>query len=323
LADRLEMLAYNAKPGTCLPDYWAHQYDQQANQVLVSKAKRKWSSNGDDSNLYGLEPNFGCCTANMHQGWPKFVAHLWMATPDNGLAAVAYGPSEVMAKVADGVDAIIRETTDYPFDGRLRFKVQVTRMAEFPLYFRIPAWADGASLKAGGRTISTKPGTFAVVKRTWTSGDGVELNLPMRLRTETRYNNAVAIYRGPLAFALKIGESYRRLKVHHDKLPAVDWEITPTTPWNYGLILDREHPEKSVKVTTGKIGKLPFAQETAPVVLHVKGREVPEWQFADNSAGETPTSPIKTGHPVTDLELVPYGSARLRITEFPVVDTAK
>ena len=79
-------------PATLSPDMWAHQYDQQANQVLCSLRARRWVSNGPESNLFGLEPNFGCCTANMHQGWPKLVASLWMASPDEGLAAVAYGP---------------------------------------------------------------------------------------------------------------------------------------------------------------------------------------------------------------------------------------
>ena len=51
------------------------------------------TTNGPESNLYGLEPNFGCCTANMHQGWPKFAAHLWMKTPDEGIVAAAYAPS--------------------------------------------------------------------------------------------------------------------------------------------------------------------------------------------------------------------------------------
>jgi uncharacterized protein len=56
-------------------------------------AKRNWTDNTDDwSNIYGLEPHYGCCTANMHQGWPKFVKKLVMATPDGGLAIVAYGP---------------------------------------------------------------------------------------------------------------------------------------------------------------------------------------------------------------------------------------
>ena len=53
-----------------------------------------WSTNGDDSNLFGLEPNFGCCTANLHQGWPKFVSSLWMGTNDGGFVAVAYAPSQ-------------------------------------------------------------------------------------------------------------------------------------------------------------------------------------------------------------------------------------
>ena len=41
LADRLELLAFNSLPGTTTPDFWAHQYDQQANQVLVSGAKKR------------------------------------------------------------------------------------------------------------------------------------------------------------------------------------------------------------------------------------------------------------------------------------------
>ena len=95
--DRLEKIAFNALPGTITEDFWAHQYDQQPNQVMCSLSKRNWSTNGPDSNIFGLEPNFGCCTANLHQGWPKLVSHLWMATPDGGLAAVTYAPSEVTA----------------------------------------------------------------------------------------------------------------------------------------------------------------------------------------------------------------------------------
>jgi uncharacterized protein len=202
----------------------------------------------------------------------------------------------------------------------VRFTIQVSRAAEFLLQFRIPAWAEGASLRVKGKKqAAVKPGSFAALKATWQSGDVVELDLPMKLRTESRYNDAVSIYRGPLAFSLRIGESFRKLKSHHDKLPVADWEITPTTPWNYGLILDRQRPEKSIEVATRKPGQKPFSNETAPVVLSVKGRALPDWTLADNSAGEAPGSPATSQQPVTALELVPYGCTRLRITEFPVL----
>ena len=319
LADRLELLAYNAQPGAWTADCWAHQYDQQANQVLCSKAKREWRSNDDTSNLYGLEPNYGCCTANMHQGWPKFVSHLWMATPDGGLAAVAYGPSLVKAKVADGVEVTIQEQTDYPFDGGVKFVVTTPLATEFPLHLRVPAWAEGATIKVRGKKTSVQAGTFAVVKRTWRSGDVLELNLPMKLQTETRYNNAVTILRGPLVFSLKIGEQYRQLKAHHPTLPTSDWEVSPTTPWNYGLLIDRNAVQESIRVTTKKPGKVPFAQEGAPVVLKLTGRAIPGLVLVQNSAGKTPPSPVTSDQPDTKLELIPYGSTRLRITEFPVI----
>ncbi|MDP2897439.1 MAG: glycoside hydrolase family 127 protein [bacterium] len=320
LADRLELLAYNANPGTCTPDYWAHQYDQQANQVLCTVAKRDWSTNGDSSNIYGLEPNYGCCTSNMHQGWPKFVSHMWMATHDNGLAAVAYGPNEVKARVADGVEVTITEETEYPFDGSVEFAISLPQPTAFPLYLRIPAWADGTSIRSGDETIRPGGGTFAVLKRTWKSGDAVKLDLPMKLRTETRYNNSVSVLRGPLYFSLKIGERYEKLKSYHDTLPAADWAIHPTTPWNYGLILDRENPQEFISTVRGKIGKTPFAQETAPVILKVKGRAIPNWKLVNNSAGDPPISPVKSDEPITDLEMIPYGCTRLRITEFPVIE---
>ncbi len=283
-------------------------------------AKRHWSSNNDSSNVYGLEPNFGCCTANMHQGWPKFVAHMWMATHDHGLAAVAYGPSVVRAKVADGTEVVVREVTDYPFGESVRFEIRAARPVSFPLHLRIPGWARGATLIDGEKHTSAKPGEFLVVNRRWQSGDVVELKLPMPLRVESRYHQSVAVYRGPLVFSLKIGERFDAIKRHHSTLPAVDWSIQPTTPWNYALAIDRAQPERSIQVAhVTRPGKLPFAQETAPIVLSANGRAVPEWKLVDNSAGDVPTSPVVSDQPLTKLELIPYGCTRLRITEFPVL----
>ena len=88
--------SHNASGGV-LAGYVGPPADQQANQVLAPghpAVDQQWA----DSNLFGLGPNYGCCTANLHQGWPKLVAHLWLAAPDEGLAAAAYGPCRVTAR---------------------------------------------------------------------------------------------------------------------------------------------------------------------------------------------------------------------------------
>ncbi len=130
LADRLEKVAYNALPATLSNDMWSHQYDQQPNQIACTRAHRQWSTNGPDSNLFGLEPNFGCCTANLHQGWPKLVSSLWMATDDGGLVAAAYAPNRVHTKLR-GVEVSIDEETDYPFRGAVQFAIHTARPITF------------------------------------------------------------------------------------------------------------------------------------------------------------------------------------------------
>ncbi|MCC7352763.1 MAG: glycoside hydrolase family 127 protein [Anaerolineae bacterium] len=317
MADRLERIAYNALPATFSPDMWAHQYDQQVNQVLCTLAKRNWTTNGDESNLFGLEPGYGCCTSNMHQGWPKFASSLWMATPEGGLAAIAYAPSEVKVTAHSGRQMTIIEETDYPFGEVVRFTVQAAESVAFPLTLRAPSWCDEATVRfADGTTRPLPAGTFQTVERRWQPGETLTLTLPMEVKAQKRYHDAVALARGPLVFSLKIGEEWRYLR---GEKPHADWEVLPTTPWNYGLMVDREHPERSVTVITRPVGEMPFSPEGAPVLLKVKGRHVPGWTLVQNSAGPLPQSPVRSNEPVEQLTLIPYGSSNLRVSEFPEI----
>jgi uncharacterized protein len=322
LADRLEALAYNALPGACTADLQFHQYDQQANQVDVSVAPRGFD-NSETANLYAIAPHYPCCTYNMHHAWPRLVEHLWMATHDQGLVAAAYAPCRVSALVADGSRVTVTETTEYPFDGTVRFRLDTGRPARFPVSFRIPGWADGAELSFPGGTARCVPGAIHRVERTWQGGDECTLTLPTPIRTETRFNGAIAILRGPLYFSLRIGASYRDLG------GGTGWDIQATTPWNYGL--ETTPDGRGIEAAGNAVGGFPFASRgepvngepyagSEPVVLKVRGRRIAGWgrdrEYPANTA-DPPPSPVRPDGPVEDLELIPYGCSRLRISEFP------
>jgi len=319
--DRLERIAFNALPGTFSKDMWAHQYDQQPNQVMSTLEKRGWTTNGPESNVFGLEPNFGCCTANMHQGWPKFVASLWMATPEGGLAAVAYGPNQVNTSVKGGVAVTIKEETEYPFRGEIRFAVNPAQSVAFPLQLRIPAWAEGTAVTVNGaQKDGVRAGEFFTLDREWQKGDQVVLTFPMRIRASRWYHNSLAVERGPLLFSLKIGEKWNKIgkgMSHPAPAPAADWEVAPTTPWNYGLVVDPDHPEQSVQANEKPMGEYPFSSDGAPIELRVKGRRIPAWKLVEGSAGPLPQSPVESSEPLETLTLIPYGAAKLRVTAFP------
>ena len=303
LADRLELLAYNSLPGTTTPDLWAHQYDQQANQVVISAAKRDWSTNGDYSNIYGLMPNFACCLANMHQGWPKFIESMWMATNDNGLALVAYGPSIVKVKVGNGKEVIVSEETNYPFNGSVRITINTEKAVTFPIDLRIPGWADSVTVRFKGKAVKVKNISTYKIKERWKNGDQILVELPMSLRVEKRYNNSLALLRGPIYFSLRIDKEYKSVKINYDNYSykgSVDWEINPKSAWNYGLLINQANIMRGIKVTENPVSKYPFSDngdmiwsadsgkysrwtQDAPVVITARGAGAGSSQAAASS----------------------------------------
>lgn len=314
LANRLEQVAYNALPGAFSKDMWAHQYDQQPNQVVVSSAPRDWTTNGPQSNLFGLEPNFGCCTANMHQGWPKFVSSLWMGTADYGLAAIGYAPADVRTALK-GTPVHVTVDTQYPFAEEVTIKVDPAQPVTFPLKLRIPRWTTGSVVRINGvAQRNVTPDTFLTLTRKWRTGDIVFMRLPMPVIVSHAPHGAVYVDRGPLLYSLAIGEKWKKLA---DKGQTADWEVAPSTHWNYALIVNTKDPQSSFEVEMRALGNQPFSLEGTPVRLHAKAILLKNWKLVDNSAGPLPESPVKANGPGQEITLIPYGAAKLRITEFP------
>jgi DUF1680 family protein len=92
---------------------------------------------------------------------------------------------------------------EYPFEDRVAFTVTCSEAADMTLNFRIPGWTEGAEIFVNGtRQIGlATPGKFAAIRRTWKSGDRVELELPLKMRLEpidAQHADTVALMRGPL-----------------------------------------------------------------------------------------------------------------------------
>lgn len=318
IGDRIEKLAFNALPGTFTDDMWAHQYDQQSNQIQCSLNSKPWTTNGSEANLFGLEPHFGCCTANFHQGWAKFTSSLWMAQGEDGLVAALYAPCEVKTKVR-GTAVQLTEETDYPFRDTITITIHPERALEFSILLRIPEWAGKASVEINGSRLSTamKPGTFVELRRSWAPGDQVVLKLPMQPRVSRWFQNSVAIERGPLVFSLDPGQSWVKLR---DRGMTSDWQVFPTRSWNYALSVD-ESSAPSLLVTEKPVPARPFTAADAAVQISVNGRLLTKWRSEDGVAEPVPQSPVSSTEQQETLTLVPYAGAKLRITAFPQLKT--
>jgi hypothetical protein len=311
LGDRIERIAYNALQATFTDDMWAHQYDQQPNQIRCAHAKGPWTTNGPEANLFGLEPNFGCCTANFHQGWPKLVASLWMASAEGGLAATLYGPCEVATTVA-GVPVRLREETGYPFREQIAIHVDPERPTRFPIALRVPGWATGASIRVNGEAMPDgKPGEFARIVREWRAGDRIELAFtapPQRVSTD----QGSFVEQGPLVFALPIEEKWQKLR---RRGLTADWAVLPQSEWRYALANDA-----AIQRLERPIGPIPFSRRSPPVVLVTQGYRVINWSERDNAAAPPPAEAQVDGAGER-LVLMPYAAPKLRITAFPLANT--
>jgi len=337
-ADNCEEVAFNSYPAALMPDLRALRYLTAPNMV-VSDSKNHARGIENNGPFLMMNPfSSRCCQHNHSMGWPYFTKHLWLATPDNGLCAAVFSPSEVSAQVGDGTLIHVEEKTHYPFDEQMQFKLRMDKKVTFPLYLRIPGWCKAATVSVNGKRFSgtLEAGKFVRIERAWKDNDIVLLDLPMEvsIRRWTGNHDSVSVNYGPLTFSLKIGERFQREDSTKTAIGDSGWqknakpsewpsfEIYPASPWNFGLMLDTAHPEKNFTVKKLKWPKddFPFTPATAPIELTVKAKQIPQWSLDKYGlCAVLQASPVWSDQPTEKVTLIPMGAARLRISAFPTI----
>ncbi len=309
--DILESVAFNAFPAALSADMWTHQYDQQTNQVQCSILPQEhiiFRTNGADANLFGLEPHFGCCTANFHQGWPKLALSAFMQT-SRGIASTVLVPSKLQTRVGRAEVTVTLDTL-YPFRDTLTFRVFASSPVAFDLDIRIPGFADSAQVDG----VRACPGAFFTVSRVWEGEQTAEVQLSCSPCFLPRPNDLVCVRRGVLVYALPIdGETVMHEYVRDGverKFPYCDYEIFPRSAWNYAYVSDalqyEEHP----------LQDFPFGPD-APVSLTAQVTEI-DWPMEYGVCTAVPAGRIPRSAPRT-IRLIPYGCTQLRMTEMPLL----
>jgi len=319
-ADLIEQVAFNAWPATFTGDMCAHQYVQQVNQVEVSRKKRGWYDAYREANLFGLKPNFGCCAANMHQGWPKLLGSILMRHP-RGIAAALYAPCSATMHILD-TNVQLTEQTDYPFDGSIRLIfdgiANEANALECSLFLRIPAWAESFELLFNGEPQRVAPSEgYAEIRRVFHAGDTIQLRLPMPLRMQAEAEGGATLHRGPLLLALPI-QAERR--VVRGTPPFADYELFPRSEWRFALV---ESELARAQVCVQSPGEEPFGEDSPPLSVRLRMARAPHWSMVRHSAGPVPPPFAAKVGALEEQTLVPYGCTLLRIAQFPAASILK
>lgn len=311
-ADRLEKVAFNALPATMSDDMWTHQYDQQVNQIACQKfpGRSMFRTNGEEAHLFGLEPNYGCCTANMGQGWPKLALSTFQKTKA-GIACAMMLPARLDTTVS-GTPVTVAIDTAYPFRLSGTYTVTTTESVRFTLQIRVPGWAKGAVVN--GISYS---GKMITIHQDWCGTETIEVTFVASPHMVTRPNKLKVVEYGPLVFALPIDAEWKKLEFEREgverKFPYCDYELIPQSEWRYGFAT------REFTVEECPIDAVPFSSKAPAVKLHTKLAPV-DWDYADGFntvSAAMPKSSKATGEAV-ELALIPYGCAKLRMTEMPM-----
>jgi len=295
LGDRVEKLMFNAVQGSRAPGGKGVAYCTRDNRYSVDGAvanRDKFSPTHSDVAV--------CCNPNFAQTTPDYIRGMWMRTPDDGLAALLYGPSYVDTNLK-GVGVRIDEATDYPFSATISLTVSPEQPVEFPLVLRNPGWSESTQVTCQGASVS-KNGDYFLVRKRWTKGDQVKIVFSESIIGIPAWNAEIALQRGPLVYALTIPSV--KFETKHYSLPGfadLEYSSALGAQWWYALDPSLGKGDFGFTARGERDANKPYPFDGAPVRL--------EGKLINLDTGRR-----------EDVSLVPMGSslAILRRVTFPV-----
>lgn len=327
-AERLEVLAFNALPATFSDDMWAHQYVQQSNQITCKAFPRDskvvFRTNGREAHLFGLEPNYGCCTANLSQGWPKLTTSAYMFR-GNKIISVLPIPTVLNTCVdtaAGKMNVRVELETNYPFENQFTYRITSEGDGEFGFMVRVPSFAE--NVMVNGQSFTGKEASFRI------SGSGettISLSWQVTPELVKRPHSLKTVKCGSLVFALPI--AYEKVMLEYErkgverKYPYCDYEYIGVSDWEYGFADDEFELVKGEDSTVAGAPEADgyiFSSEKPPVMLKAHMKKI-HWGLEDGFeyvCAKRPVSYKGIGEK-EEILLYPYGCAKLRMTEMPLV----
>ena len=314
-AERLETVAFNALPATVTEDMWAHQYVQMVNQIDCTPfpGKSHFRTNNSEAHRFGLEPHFGCCTANFGQGWPKLALSAFMKAEDGLLSAIAV-PCEVQT-VWNGTSVRITLDSNYPFRNQFRYTVNCENDTDMRLSIRIPSFAKDLRVNGKAQAASNGLIVFDGFARGTTD---ITVSFTADPVLEERPNSMTCLRYGSLIFSFPIEAEIKQVEYEKNgvvrKYPYCDYDYKGISDWNVAFT------DEKFTVEECEINEIPFSQKHPPLKIKAKLCHV-DWGLADGYETVCAAAP-QSREPLdeaSDRELIPYGCARLRMTELPKI----
>ncbi len=313
-AELLELVGFNALPASITDDMWGHQYDQMANQIDCTPfpVKPIFRTNNTEAHVFGLEPHFGCCTANFGQGWPKFVLASFMKAPDGILSTVPM-PSLINTEW-EGTPVSVLCDTEYPFRNKFTYTVNVEKDTQMKLKIRIPSFAK--KIKVNDIPINKRP--YLVIDGFKAGETVIEFSYETTPELISRHHRLYSAKCGSLVFSLPVEATITPVEYVRDgierKLPYCDYHYKGSNDWNYA------YASKELKLIEVEGDDIPFSQNHPKLVLEADMCHI-DWGYEDGY--ETLCAKIPMNKTPLDrarkVKLYPYGCAKLRMTDMPVV----